>query len=366
MKINKLIFLLATLNEFYILNLGRIFDFVIYFLTFLIFIFQAKKLKINQALFPLLIIYFILGSVINSQFRLSFALIMGLFLFIAFDYEAITKSFFFKVLSLHICFFLLQILLFYLFNYHLSIADFFSRYLDTSRNLNSDLNFYRPSGLYLEPNAFCVNILFLLIIGNKFIKDKHIYVSALVMILSLSLFGIASGIMIAFYTYFIDKRKLSLKKLSIGFFILTGFLILFIKYIDYENTITYGRILSISEGNDASYDARFNSGETSLSDFIFPKFLDFELYHTATGINMFSVIIYSLGFLGIILLSYMTKKSLKDRKTFFMLLVFFSYPYIAYSILFVAFKSYYTQNKNNDRYNNALLRKAFVNGKSSK
>ena len=47
MKINKLIFLLATLNEFYILNLGRIFDFVIYFLTILIFIFQAKKLKIN-------------------------------------------------------------------------------------------------------------------------------------------------------------------------------------------------------------------------------------------------------------------------------------------------------------------------------
>jgi hypothetical protein len=334
MRLSNIILLFAYLNEIYILGIGRIFDILIYILV-LILIFLKRNFFSKKLLAVLFGLSFtvLVSFMFYLDFRLTLAMTFGLTLMILRDKP--TQKFVLRLVNLHIFAFLLQMALFYVLNVHVSLGDFLPG-LDVSRNLNIDLGFYRPSGLFLEPNAYVVNSAFLLIISWDYLPKRIYYILLLTVVLSKSIFGIVFVVILLFYS-----AKRIFKMLIVLFGLLGSFLFLQIaEEAGNSEIITFRRVNDIIQGSDASVEARLKGEESkNLTDFLVPHGIDFKNYMKLFGINGISMLIYSLGILGWILLAIIVYLSFVNVKWLVFLLTLFSYPYIAYCIFYITLRS---------------------------
>jgi hypothetical protein len=301
--------------EVYFYSLGRPFDYLAIGLLFL----SALVIKNNNAtriyvrfiaptaflIMPWVVLGLLSGHVLAaSAFLIGVILVFPLGLALAenIGMDLISESIYY-VLILSTGLFYLQLSIYYVFGVYLD----FSSYLGdiTSRGYNTSLDYFRPHGIFQEPNAYCTITFCLLALCPFLSKRRHGVESLAIFSLaaSLSVWGAAASIMM----FLLLKRKFIIHPvvLSVFLFIL---LVTFGPGYDVsgmiERSITLSRIVNIQE--DASFGARLGEGRLFYATFN-PSFLlghgiNTSDFQAAFGANGVSFLIYSFGLIGAVLL----------------------------------------------------------------
>lgn len=155
------------------------------------------------------------------------------------------------VISTHLIFFFVQLIIFYFFDYRIDYVSFFTG--EESRNFSGQIKtiigrtFFRPSGLFVEPGTYCVYIAPLLaclqgfVVNSKNVRNIY-YLGISSLFLSFSLYGQFFGIilfLIEFKSYIKDSFKnLFVRNLKIKDFIILIF-VLFVIFLIVTNAFTY-------------------------------------------------------------------------------------------------------------------------------
>ncbi len=337
MKLANIILCLAYLNEVYVLGLGRVFDLLVYGLTVVLFFrhsWISKRLLLVTVVFGVINVSSLL---LYGDIRLNIALFFGSALLLF--GKGPSTSFVLLLIRVHLISFFLQLLLYYIFNIHISIGDLVPG-LDTSRNLNSDLNFYRPSGLFLEPNAFVINSAFLLILSWKYIPSRLLWTQLAAIVLSKSLFGF---LFVALMLFCLMPRLLKIISALASLMVL-GLVSNHVDSWASSDYITLRRVNDIVEGRDASISARLTKKESAhFVDYVLPHAVDFKNYSMLFGINGISMIIYTLGALGWLLLLLLLFRARNSIPWAIFGATLLSYPYIAYSIFYIVLRHLFVE-----------------------
>lgn len=337
MKLANSILFLAYFNEIYVLGLGRVFDLIVYLLTIVLVFRKTTFPKGLVIVTGILILLNLISFMLYGNVRLATALFFGALLLL---YSSSPSSGFVVVLiRIHLMAFLVQVLFYYVFHIHVSIGDIVPG-LDTSRNLNADLDFYRPSGLFLEPNAFVVNSAFLLILSWKYIPVKLFWTQVFAILLSKSLFGF---LFIAVVLFFLLSRRWKILAISVSLVVL-GVGSNYLGSLASSDYVTLRRVNDILEGKDASISARLTKRESAnFLDYVVPHAVDFNTYSKLFGINGISMLIYTLGVVGWLLIYFILLKAKKSMAWTIFGLTLLSYPYIAYSIFYLVLRHLFVE-----------------------
>jgi hypothetical protein len=222
---------------------------------------------------------------------------------------------------------------YYILGTYLDYSSYFGSI--ESRGVNENLAYFRPHGIFQEPNGYCTAMFCLLALTNYFIvRRKSIeYIGLLSMFLSLSLWGIVAAILLLICL----NVRFSFKQ----FVMLSTFLAIFVyafSSIDWvllaDNSITLTRILNV--GDDASFDQR-SGGMSILATGLDISFLwgfgvNTDSFQEVYGANGLSFLVYSFGAIGtcflFITISVMLRFSLLPLLFLAMLLT--TYPPFSY------------------------------------
>lgn len=341
-KITIALVLAATflLNDLYYAGVGRAFDYLAIAVLLHFFILSGSKLYYGS---KAMIFSFVLapwlffGALFNGAFVAAMAMLVGSLMFFRFFF-AICQAGYREVVETSVSFIViatsvmlaLQAIIFFFSGHYIDFPQLFGSY--DSRSLNEGIGYFRFSGLFQEPNAYCVST-FCLLSTRIFNKHRDVWVEIFAMItmaISQSLWGFAAIFILMFSIY--DFRRLYL--------VIVGALI-FVVLIIYFSGADVGQILDDSRtiyritnlDNDASRQARVGS----IDNFDFDIFLllghglDTEQFQTV-GANGIAFILYSFGIAGAIMLAvavvYLARANFKV-----LLLLFFSlttFPMFSY------------------------------------
>jgi hypothetical protein len=197
--------------------------------------------------------------------------------------------------------FFLQYAIFQLTGNYVDIVHFLGS-SSTSRGLNVDLGFFRPHGIFQEPNAYCGVMFALLVICRLFARRNRVIeiVAISSLFVSGSLWGLGAGLL-AIYLLF-GWRWLLFGILSIFF---TA--ILLPSLTDAlmgraQSTIMFNRLVNLDQ--DASTAGRYLGG-SGVSDVVFEvlfgKGVSPNEFQGYLGANGFSFLLYSFGLVGALL-----------------------------------------------------------------
>lgn len=294
-------------SDFYFNRVGRVFD---YFFLFLIIIFAAfghpriAKKKKTSTIFILVLILpsLIIGSLSGSLLLASAifsGLLVGYLLGGAYAERYTTELDFALrfVIIVSISYFVLQLLLQRLFNIYLDVHMLVGSI--QSRGLNEDLGYFRPSGLFQEPNSFCT-VMFCLIsaraIGLRKV-DWTVPLGLMSMIVSMSLWGIGAACLLWVLIYGYRRSAIWI---AVCFMLFMGFLSFNGSSIDkvVSDSITIQRVLNIEE--DSSRQARFGkiSNYINYKDAVFGSGVSNDKFQDIAA-NSYGFLIYSFGFVGV-------------------------------------------------------------------
>lgn len=301
-----IIFFFSTLFDWYNVKYGiRVFDVLIVLavITYSISLIDLKFYNINYQIFfllPGLALGLALAKVHHVSFFLfSFYIFFNLFLRANFNKSQVIKQIRI-IIIIHLLFFILQYLGFYLF------GNTFSDYREIFgmrplRIWNEALNYFRPSGLYEEPNSYAVSLymlIFLYYIVNRKI-DFILIVGCISILLSQSLWGF--GAVVVIISIIMMDKKLSL--VYIALFASTVILLSIMNpdlILSDTSLTTYKRITNIF--TDGSFIARYGIDftEVSLFSFLVGHGIGVEGYHASLGGNGYAAIIFYFGVVGLL------------------------------------------------------------------
>lgn len=196
---------------------------------------------------------------------------------------------------------LIQSLAYYVGGYFLDFARFFGSI--ESRSLNEGLDYFRPAGIFQEPNMYCT-IMFCLLSACSHFQQRNFrieFIGIVGVLFTQSLWGIGAAVVLVYLLYGVKP----LMWLLILFGAIGGLVVAFsgLTVQDIADvSITVNRIINID--NDPSRQARFGSFNNLELDafFLFGHGVDTENFQ-AIAANGFAFIIYSFGLIGMLVFS---------------------------------------------------------------
>ena len=317
-KVGKLgffaIFILSFLmSDYYYAGLGRPFDYVA--IVLLIFLLNgiSFKLLINSfflravPLFALAMLGLAVGFLSNN-ILLSFGITIGILVIYTISYSlarveniVVIEDTVYTILSISMALLFYQFFYFYLFGGYIDYSGYFGSI--NSRGYNTSLEFFRPHGIFQEPNGYCTAMFSLLALCKFFQNRRKIIenLACLTMVISLSLWGIVGAILLLLVLNFS-----SVSKQVAVIFMLFCITLLLIDFSDLEElaetSITMDRIINFQD--DASIEGRLG-GLRNIDwgfNFLFGYGIDEVGFQDRYGANGFSFLLTSFGLVGSLLI----------------------------------------------------------------
>lgn len=348
-----ILILFVCLYDLYFSPFGRIFDYIAFLILFIFIV--KKELIINYKILYIFIVPFSFGVLFFNDIKSVIGILFGVFFgYIFYIYYQKNQSIIpFVWISIFMSImFLIQLLSFKVLNFYIDFTTILGSL--SSRNYIEEIDFFRASGLFQEPNSYCVFAFMMstiLLYSKEDQKYKNIAVLLLIstMIMSNSLWRmiLAIGLM---FLYFLRKEYK---------YILTMILILIVTQNIWLEDRTKYRITNIfieSTVQERYIGSKFTEiDSTEINNLIlkeknstFLKIKNFILgygsssygFQVKYGANGISYLIFNFGLFGLLLFLYYvyylddTKYKQKLIITLFLLT---SYPYFTYAIFWVWF-----------------------------
>ena len=321
-----LTFILSTFlaSDIYYFGFGRPFDYLSISILLVTWIFFGKLINKSKFIFYstsslLLSMPWVIFGYINDHFLGSSAFLLGIAFILptiasidSVEVSSALENCIKFTISISIILLIIQ-MFFYYFNG--SFIDFMGAVGSIeSRGLNVGLNYFRPSGIFQEPNAYCT-VMFTLLYLCLFINNRN-YLIEILGILSLiitqSLWGFGAALLLLFLLY-------NIKVLFKSFLLILIFIFLFYFTLHdqlnsiIESSVTIERILNIED--DPSRAARYGSiNNINLDEFLFfGHGIDTQNFQSIAA-NGYGFLLYSFGLIGMILMAfyfiYLTKSNI--------------------------------------------------------
>lgn len=353
--LNKSLFivLFISLYDLYYSPFGRVFDYMAFILLFLFIV--KKELVVKYKLFLYFIAPFSFGILFFNDIKSVMAILFGiLFAYMFYIYYQKNKTIIpFIWISIFMpILFLIQLFTFKFFAFHIDFTSILNSI--PSRNYIEEINFFRASGLFQEPNSYCVfsfmmsTILLYTKYEHKY-KDIAVVLLISTMIISNSLWGMVLAIGLTGLLILRKKYK----------YVLSMVLVLIVtQSIWLENKTKY-RITNVfieSTVQERYIGSKFTEIDNQQinellvkeNDSMIPKIKNFILgygsssygFQVKYGANGISYLLFNFGLFGLLLFLYYvyyldhTKYKQKLIITLFLLT---SYPYFTYAIFWVWF-----------------------------
>ena len=339
-------FPLFSLWDFYFFQYGRIFDYLGLIAIIIYYLLTVKKMptivpRVSQFMMVNSIIFLpcaIIG-IYNEQLITVAAFLVGAYLVFPFfcagmrkiDYNKFIK-WYNSILVVHLFFFFLQFFSYYLFNYVIDYHAYSG--LIGARTFNEELLFFRASGLFQEPNSYCVTIYLLLFIRALFSKkpfDLIALISLTSIFLSESLWGY--GALLVYCSLFSSTAKSRIIMLMV--FIVVGMAVLLIPDL-VGLIISPTTVIRLSDvSGDPSAEGRYMAGQERgyLSDFVVGHGISTYGFQWIFGANALGFYVSSFGIIGLILWFLSLYNLVPSSKITFLIGVIFAmttYPLFTY------------------------------------
>jgi hypothetical protein len=305
-----LIFIVFSFSDFYFVEIGRAFDYV--FLACLLAYCFLARIKVAYQIAPsihlaaILSIWLFVGM-LNQHVLACLAILVGVvFVFFFFNRRnfSIEPTSIDQILEITILInaliLIVQIWTFYQFG---SFLDFSAMVGSLqSRGLNEGANFFRSSGLFQEPNAYCTAMFCLLSLRIVNFKSRSYvnYFGWASMLLTQSLWGFGAALVLLWLMVGTKRFMLLLVPIGISAYIYFSSLTTS-SVTSFEDSVTMRRLLNINE--DVSRKARYGSLENIVVDefLLFGHGIDTSNFQTIAA-NALAFLLYGLGIAGITLL----------------------------------------------------------------
>ncbi len=349
----KILLLLVGLFDLYYSPLGRIFDYMAFLLLFIFIV--KKELLINYKILLYLIVPFSFGVLFFNDVKSVIGILFGVFFgYIFYIYYQKNQSIIpFVWISIFMSIiFLIQLLSFKVLNFYIDFTTILGSL--SSRNYIEETDFFRASGLFQEPNSYCVFsfVMSTILLYTKYehkYKDIAVVLLISTMIISNSLWGMVLAIGLTGLLILRKKYK----------YILSMVLVLIVtQSIWLENRTKY-RITNVfieSTVQERYIGSKFTEIDNQQingllvkeNDSMILKIKNFILgygsssygFQVRYGANGISYLLFNFGLFGLVLFLYYvyylddTKYKQKLIITLFLLT---SYSYFTYAIFWVWF-----------------------------
>lgn len=356
MNLNVLIFALVSLFDLYYAPFGRVFDYVAVIILSLYLLKKPRIIISNFKLFIVISLPFLFGVIFFHDVKSTLGIMFGLsfcYLFFLYLKEGVDLKHFYLIPFLMCLLFFLQLFSFKFYHSYIDMTGLLNSI--PSRNYIPATDFFRASGLYQEPNSFCMfsfMMATILLYGN--INSKYDYATisllSIAMMVSNSLWGMVLSVGIISVLCLRRKFKYVL---SIGIILslthniwLEDRTIYRIKHLTNESTVqerwigASARPLNISQELSKIFDEESNNTTLKMRNFLFGYGIYNIGFQVKYGANGLSYLVFNFGFIGFIIMFfyifYLDETSFK-QKTIATFLLFTSYPYFTYAVFWVWF-----------------------------
>ena len=354
------IILLVSCYDLYYPPFGRVLDYLSLFL--ILFYIVKKEFFYNYKIFLYLIAPFSFGILffndIKSVIGILFGITFGCVFYIYYkERESITP--FLLVSIIMVLFFFIQLFTFKFFNFYID----FTSILQTipSRNYIESIDYFRASGLFQEPNSYCVFAFMMVTIllytnMQHRLKDLTIILLISTLMISNSLWGMVLSVGLIGLLLLRKKYK----------YVLSIVIILFVtQSIWLENRTEY-RIKNVfiestvqeryvgskftvinNEQLKKTFDEERHSVIFKIKNFILGYGSSSYGFQVKYGANGISYLLFNFGLFGLVIFLYYvyyldnTKYKQKLIITLFLLT---SYPYFTYALFWVWFVVMYLES----------------------
>ncbi|MRI34327.1 hypothetical protein EOPP23_15160 [Endozoicomonas sp. OPT23] len=340
-----LFILFFLLSDIYYQAVGRIFDYIaiLIFLGMWVFNFHSfrsfqRSYIVSASLLLVFIVFpWLLMGVLNESVLASAALLIGLAFVFPLSYyftccglrSSVEKSVNLLIL-LNALVLLGTYLTYHIFGVFFDIPSIFGSI--ESRALNVPLNYFRPSGIYQEPNAYCT-VMFSLLAACSFMEKRSRAVEILGIItiaLTKSLWGMGSILLLVYLLYGIRGLRNTAIVVITLFYTATLSTDISIDSIA-ERSVTVSRVVNLSD--DPSRQARYGDVENvSFNIFFFIGHgVDSKNFQSLAA-NGIAFMIYCFGFIGsIIVFVYLLALNRANHKHMLAIVFLLStYPLFSY------------------------------------
>lgn len=345
-----LVIVFLSLYDMYYIGIGRLFDYAAFFLT-ICYALIHKKLptkKISMRFFTVALIfltYYILRGGDIKHF-LGVLFVIGLTFLFSFLFCKIKRELWIacSVVSISIAaIFFVQLFSFRIFGIVIDFTAFFADI--PSRIYIPEINYFRASSIYQEPNSYCVfafifsTLLLSIKNDNSKVGDFAIWILLATMIMSNSLWGISVSIITIIIGMLTKPDKINKKFV---FFLLA--FILISKTIWYEPK-TFERFSNIF--SDSSFSERYvgtkkspstdkkNDSSSKVDVSILGNGVFSNGFQESFGANGWSYLLYDYGILGVLVTivgALILDRSKYKTNTAFVSILFTTFPYLTYGI----------------------------------
>lgn len=314
--------IIFLLSDFYYSGIGRPFDYVslIILAIFVLTTSIKRYLRVllqHSFIFVTVSLLGLIAGIYNGYYLASFAIFIGIafvfpasYILIQNNRLAFERAIYFAI-KISLILFFIQLFFYHLAGYYIDFTGALNSI--SSRGLNESLAYFRPHGIFQEPNGYCTATFSLLSLCLFFSERRKSIenIACLSLFLSLSLWGIAAALL------FLVMSNFSLNRKGLGFLLLFIGFIFIIFYIFNLNliladSITFNRILNI--GDDASFEQRIGGDKIFNTDiefnFLFGYGVNTDDFQSTYGANGVSFLVYSFGLVGLSLLFFLLSRAL--------------------------------------------------------
>jgi hypothetical protein len=326
--------------DFYIDGI-RFFDFVSIGLIFTYFLISNLGYFYIRKFPPWHILFFVIIflSVVHSFFyqdNHDFTSLLGIFafsvvyLFLVFFVRLPAPKYMVNIIDGIIALLLLLFYIQFVLYYSIGVEVDYLGYLieRNARVFNSNIGTFRPAGIFMEANAHSLSMLYLIAMRYKFDHSFSTLplLSILSMILSTSLWGIVSSILLVFLYKLssgTECHRKSRNSISI-YLIIAIILVLFIAYYDQiTSSIMYNLVLdrvNNIESNQSAidrYSGLFNMKNFDYYNLIFGGDIGTTTFQSRYGANGLSFMLSSFGLLGMVSIFFCLFLLIEKKDRFF-------------------------------------------------
>lgn len=305
---------LFLLSDFYFVGIGRLFDYVAIVFLLIFFVLKSSVIRRDSLFKKSLVLscmiapWAFFGAIFNESILAAGAMLTGIIFIFPLSYGLTNCKFRYPIenqinllIAISSLLLMMQVLVYYGTGIFIDMPGIFGA--TQSRGLNQDLNYFRPSGIFQEPNAYCA-VMFCLLSACSFFRQRNSFIEFLgifTIILTQSLWGFGAVLVLIYVLY--GTRWLAI---AVGSFAALMTLIVIVTGINLENiadaSITFDRIININA--DPSRQARFGSFENvQLDFFLFTGHGIDTLNFQSIAANGFAFLLYSFGVSGSLILA---------------------------------------------------------------
>jgi hypothetical protein len=327
-------------SDFYFQGIGRPFDYLVLALTTLYLVRNYRSYSARVAISSFALIFLMLpwlligalqGHLLIASAMSAGALLVfpGVKLYVMQNPQSVDSGL--KITTkIILLFFFIQFFVYYISKTYIDFHSMVGSI--SSRGLNIGLSLFRPSGIYQEPNSYCV-ALYCLLAARVIVfraKDWTVIVGLVSMMISQSLWGVVGAIILSYLIYGAKRWGYTLLGiLTLSSIVLNLLDFSFSDLVD--ASFTLNRIATIDE--DASRDGRLGSIENYLGyeHLMFGNGVSSDQFQQL-GANGFAFVLYSSGIVGslLILSASFPRSRLHAKKSIIVLFLFSTFPPVAY------------------------------------